>query len=94
MDVALNGLEDPAMTSPPGNLYNHAHFCTIAKELDEREHLILVNRVLGTMSLSDIADALGVTAERVRQIEIRLKVKVRSRLFAGLDRVACVCHSN
>lgn len=94
MDLAFNGFEDRGMTFHAQNMLSLVHSCSIAKGLDEREHLIFVNRDLGSMSRSDIAEQLGVTTERVRHIEIRLKVKMRNRLFAGEDRVACACQSN
>lgn len=92
MDMALNDMEYLFNTFPARKACSSAHFCKIAKDLDEREHLILMNRVLGTMTLSDIAAVMGVTTERVRKIEAKLKIKLRTRLYDSEGRSGCVCH--
>jgi RNA polymerase sigma-32 factor len=56
--------------------------------LDDREQRIVCERLLGGddgASLADLGRDLGVTRERVRQIEVALKAKLRARLTALLE---------
>jgi RNA polymerase sigma-32 factor len=56
--------------------------------LDDREHRIVCERLLGGddgVSLADLGRELGVTRERVRQIEVSLKAKLKVRLTELLD---------
>jgi RNA polymerase sigma-32 factor len=56
--------------------------------LDDREHRIVCERLLGGddgVSLADLGRELGVTRERVRQIEVSLKAKLKTRLTELLD---------
>jgi RNA polymerase sigma-32 factor len=55
--------------------------------LDDRERRIVCGRLIGGddgASLADLGRELGVTRERVRQIEVGLKAKLRDRLDALL----------
>lgn len=53
-------------------------------KLDKRERYILENRILkkrgGKLSLREISEKFGISTERVRQIEARLKIKLKDQL--------------
>lgn len=58
--------------------------CRAIKGLDDKEKFIFENRILGSMTLSDVGDVLGVTGERIRRIEIKVKTKLRNQCFKGM----------
>lgn len=47
--------------------------------INEKEEYVLIHRMLGDATLSEVADELGVTVERVRQMQNKLR---RKMLFA------------
>ena len=47
--------------------------------INEREEYVLIHRMLGDATLAEVADELGVTVERVRQMQDKLR---RKMLFA------------
>jgi len=55
-------------------------FEAIRSELTDRERVILNQRLLGEATLEEIGRQLGITRERVRQIETKLKKKIKDRL--------------
>ena len=58
-----------------------------AEDLKDRERRVLDARLLAEepLTLQELGDEMGVTRERVRQIEARLLKKLRQRLKADLD---------
>jgi RNA polymerase sigma-32 factor len=62
----------------------HEAVAELWPSLDDRERLILGQRLLreepDELTLADLGRALGVTRERVRQIEVELKRKLRTRV--------------
>ncbi len=58
----------------------------VYKNLNDREKTILEKRYLGdeTLSLKEIADEIGISRERVRQLEQDIIAKIRKKLGAYL----------
>ena len=63
-----------------------SHVKAFAEALDDREHKIMQERVLAEepRTLQEIGDELGVTRERVRQLEKRLVERLRDYLRANV----------
>jgi RNA polymerase sigma factor (sigma-70 family) len=60
-------------------------YLLITKGLTEREVFILMNRIIGRMSLADIGEKFGISVERVRQIEARTKAKLEYGLILSMN---------
>lgn len=72
-----------ARTNPSQHVY--AEVSSVLDLIDGRDRTVLMRRAMG-YELEEIGDVLGVTAERVRQIETKARVKLTKR--ASLRRVA------
>jgi RNA polymerase sigma factor (sigma-70 family) len=82
-------MEDPGTVRPEEDVYKKELVQITRRALDElpdRERLILLKRfgVLGNdeMTLEEIGKILGLSRERVRQLEKEAKMKLRERLGA------------
>jgi RNA polymerase sigma-32 factor len=64
----------------------HQHIETFRPTLDERERMILDQRILADepLTLQDVGDHFGLTRERVRQIEKKMVDRLREHLKANL----------
>jgi RNA polymerase sigma-32 factor len=58
------------------------HVAAFGRTLDEREHAIFARRLIAEdpVKLAVLADEMGITRERVRQIEVRIKDRLRQYL--------------
>jgi RNA polymerase sigma-32 factor len=64
----------------------HQHIDTFRPTLDDRERVILDERILAEepLTLQDVGDRFGLTRERVRQIEKKMVDRLREHLKANL----------
>lgn len=82
--------EDYLIDKIEGNKINSIHISSLQKhiesDLDEKERIVIFRRKLKDKqdSLSTIGKAIGLTAERVRQIESSAIQKLKKRLFSNL----------
>lgn len=58
---------------------NHHTTTTSKAGLGERAKMVLILRYMHDMTLDQVGQALGITRERVRQIESRAMVAIRAR---------------
>lgn len=55
---------------------------TFSVKLDERDNAIFQDRMLGDAKLKDLGERFGVTKERIRQLEMKIWVRLREHLGA------------
>jgi RNA polymerase sigma-32 factor len=84
--LASSGMGPEAMTSRKERLSCMAECIEHAmQELSERERLVVRSRLmdLEPMTLQELGDRLGISRERVRQIEVRVRQKLGRALSQG-----------
>jgi RNA polymerase sigma-32 factor len=81
----LPSAEDVVADKERENLLRES-FAAFALELNDKELLIFQERLLAEdkATLQDLSDKIGVSKERIRQIENRIKDKLRSFLLKRL----------
>jgi len=93
MASPLNSPESEFLSSEHANDLDHA-LTPVLSTLDKREKMIVQLRLMADkedeVSLADLGRKLGISRERVRQLEVRVKAKIKRELkaWAELDQAA------